>query len=149
MSFNFMAAVTICSDFGAQENSLSLIPHLFAMKWWELTILKFPFNLSKCGFKHVFLLGSYWKLWTWFTIFISERVLVIPFVYFIPFILSFFPARHLLEYVRIFTLTLMVFNFIFGEFLSVYAAFWMSLYCSLQIVSAVPNLSLISCRHVF
>ena len=34
--FNFMAAVTICSDFGAQENkSLSLFPfspHLFAMK---------------------------------------------------------------------------------------------------------------------
>ena len=26
MSFNFMAAVTICSDFGAQENSLSLFP---------------------------------------------------------------------------------------------------------------------------
>ena len=37
-SFNFMAAVTICSDFGAQENSLSLFPlfpHLFAMKWWD------------------------------------------------------------------------------------------------------------------
>ena len=37
--FNFMAAVTICSDFGAQENkSLSLFllfPHLFAMKWWD------------------------------------------------------------------------------------------------------------------
>ena len=35
---NFMAAVTICSDFGDQENSLSLFPlfpHLFAMKWWE------------------------------------------------------------------------------------------------------------------
>ena len=35
MSLNFMAAVTICSDFGAQENSLSLcsfFPHLFAMK---------------------------------------------------------------------------------------------------------------------
>ena len=33
--FNFMAAITICSDFGAQENSLSLFPlfpHLFAMK---------------------------------------------------------------------------------------------------------------------
>ena len=33
-----MAAVTICSDFGAQENSLSLFPlfpHLFAMKWWN------------------------------------------------------------------------------------------------------------------
>ena len=38
-SFDFMAAVTICSDFGAQENeSLSqfpLFPHLFAMKWWD------------------------------------------------------------------------------------------------------------------
>ena len=36
---NFMAAVTICSDFGAQKNkSLSLLPlfpHLFAMKWWD------------------------------------------------------------------------------------------------------------------
>ena len=34
VSFNFMAAVTIFSDFGAQENSLSLFllfPHLFAM----------------------------------------------------------------------------------------------------------------------
>ena len=35
----FMAAITICSDFGAQENkSLSLFPffpHLFAMKWWD------------------------------------------------------------------------------------------------------------------
>ena len=33
-----MAAVTICSDFGTQENSLSLFPlflHLFAMKWWD------------------------------------------------------------------------------------------------------------------
>ena len=33
-SFNFMAAITVCSDFGAQENSLSLFPlfpHLFAM----------------------------------------------------------------------------------------------------------------------
>ena len=35
VSFNFMAAVTICSDFGPQENSLSLLPlfHLlFAFK---------------------------------------------------------------------------------------------------------------------
>ena len=33
-----MAAVTICSGFGAQENSLSpfpLSPHLFAMTWWD------------------------------------------------------------------------------------------------------------------
>ena len=33
-SFNFMAAVTICSVFGApQKLSLPLFPHLFAMKW--------------------------------------------------------------------------------------------------------------------
>ena len=34
VSFNFMAAVTICSDFGAQENKicLPLFPHLFALK---------------------------------------------------------------------------------------------------------------------
>ena len=31
-SFNFMTAVTTCKDFGAQENSLSLFPHLFALK---------------------------------------------------------------------------------------------------------------------
>ena len=34
-SLHFMAAVTICSDFGAPENSLPLFPlfpHLFAMK---------------------------------------------------------------------------------------------------------------------
>jgi len=34
-SFNFLAAVTICSDFGAQKYSLSLFllfPHLFFMK---------------------------------------------------------------------------------------------------------------------
>ena len=33
-----MAAVTICIDFGAQENSLSLFPlfpHLFITKWWD------------------------------------------------------------------------------------------------------------------
>jgi len=33
-----MAAITICSDFGAQENSLPLLLlflHLFAMKWWH------------------------------------------------------------------------------------------------------------------
>ena len=33
-----MAAVTICSDFWAPQNSLSLFPlfpHLFAIKWWD------------------------------------------------------------------------------------------------------------------
>ena len=31
-SFNFMAAVTICRDSGAQN---VVCPHLFAMKWWD------------------------------------------------------------------------------------------------------------------
>ena len=33
-----MAAVTICSDFGAQENKVChfpLLPHPFPMKWWD------------------------------------------------------------------------------------------------------------------
>ena len=33
-----MAAVIICSDFGAQENDIYqflLSPHLFAMYWWD------------------------------------------------------------------------------------------------------------------
>ena len=33
-----MAAITICSDFRAQKNSLTLFPlfpHLFPMKWWD------------------------------------------------------------------------------------------------------------------
>ena len=36
--FYFMAAITICSDFGAQKNSqllFPLFPHLFAVKWWD------------------------------------------------------------------------------------------------------------------
>ena len=35
---NFMATITICSDFGAQENKVShsfQFPHLFPMKWWD------------------------------------------------------------------------------------------------------------------
>ena len=45
VSFYFMAAITICSDFGAPKNSLSLFPlfpHLFAMKWWD-RMPKVPF----------------------------------------------------------------------------------------------------------
>ena len=38
-SFNFIIAVTICSDFRAQENKVfhcfHCFPHLFAMKWWD------------------------------------------------------------------------------------------------------------------
>ena len=36
--FNFMAAVTIFSDFGAPKNKVwhcFQFPHLFAMKWWD------------------------------------------------------------------------------------------------------------------
>ena len=36
--FYFMAKVTMCSGFGAQENQVplfSLFLHLFAMKWWD------------------------------------------------------------------------------------------------------------------
>ena len=32
MSFNFLAAVTICSEFGAQENKVSDCFHCFLMK---------------------------------------------------------------------------------------------------------------------
>ena len=32
--FNFMAAVAISSNFGAQKN-FPLFPHLFLMKWWD------------------------------------------------------------------------------------------------------------------
>ena len=36
---NFMAAITICSDFGAprpkSQPIFPLFPHLFAMKWWD------------------------------------------------------------------------------------------------------------------
>ena len=38
-SFNFMAAVTICSGVGAPENKVltlfPLFPHLFPMEWWD------------------------------------------------------------------------------------------------------------------
>ena len=33
-----MTAVTVCSDFGAQENKIYQFPfylHLFAVKWWD------------------------------------------------------------------------------------------------------------------
>ena len=38
MSFNFMAAITTCSDFQAPQNTVwqfPLFPHLFPMKWWD------------------------------------------------------------------------------------------------------------------
>ena len=56
MSFNFMAAVTIHSDFGAQENSLSLFPlfpHLFSVKWWEHTQWDWlVYGVQVCEFSH-------------------------------------------------------------------------------------------------
>ena len=47
-----MAPVTICSDSGAQENSLllfPLFPHLFAMKWWDLKTGKVPTGIMALG----------------------------------------------------------------------------------------------------
>ena len=68
--FNFMAAVTNYSDFGAQENSLSLFPlfsHLFAMMWrdwmpwslfFECWVLNQVFSLSFFTFKKLFSYSS-------------------------------------------------------------------------------------------
>ena len=61
MSFNIMAAVTICSDFGAQESkichSFHFFPHLFAMKWWDWMPLTFIFWIV--SFKPAFSLSSF------------------------------------------------------------------------------------------
>ena len=35
-SFNFMAAVTICNDFGAQENKVCHYFHCFPIYWHEV-----------------------------------------------------------------------------------------------------------------
>ena len=54
-----MAAVTIGSDFGAQENKVchsSIVPHLFAMKWWDQTMISVFWMLS---FKPDFSLFSF------------------------------------------------------------------------------------------
>ena len=58
-----MAAVTICSDFGAQKNKsqplFPLFPHLLAMKWWDqmavivvfwMLSFKLTFSLSSFAF---------------------------------------------------------------------------------------------------
>ena len=62
-----MATVTIYIDFGAQKNSLSLFPHLFAMKWWDqMPWLRWHLNLNKIAslfwmlsFKPTFTLSSF------------------------------------------------------------------------------------------
>ena len=49
---NFIAVVTMCSDFGAQENSLSLFPlspHLLAMKMWMVGNCKSILFSSRLG----------------------------------------------------------------------------------------------------
>ena len=55
-----MAAVTICSDFEAQDNKVCCcfhcFPHLFAVKWWE----QMPWSLfSECCFKPAFSLSTF------------------------------------------------------------------------------------------
>ena len=54
--FNFMAAVSICSDFGAPQNEVSLFPHLLAMKWWDQMPVLVFWMLS---FKPTFSLSSF------------------------------------------------------------------------------------------
>ena len=59
-SFNFMAAVTICSDFGAQENKVSLFPlfpYLFTSKVMGPDAMIFVFWMS--SFKPSFSLSSF------------------------------------------------------------------------------------------
>ena len=57
---NFMATVTICSDFGAQESkNLPLFPlftHLYAMKWWDQC---HDIHFCMLSFKLAFLLSSF------------------------------------------------------------------------------------------
>ena len=68
-----MAAVTICSDFGAQKNnwaknSLTLLPlfsHLFPMKWWDWM----PWSLFSLHGKWT---GKQWKQWQ--TIFLGSKI---------------------------------------------------------------------------
>ena len=89
-----MAAVTICSDFGAPPNkSLTLFllfPHLFPMKWWDQMpwssfsecwalsqLLHSPLSLSSTGFLaplhflpkgwcHLFKMAQYpWSCFSW------------------------------------------------------------------------------------
>jgi len=53
-----MAAITICSDFGAQKNKVShcfMFPHLFSMKWWDAMI----FIFWMLSFKPTFSLSSF------------------------------------------------------------------------------------------
>ena len=52
-----MAAITIHSDFGAQENKFSHCFHLFAMKWWDWMPRSLVFWLL--GFKRGFSLSSF------------------------------------------------------------------------------------------
>ena len=57
-----MAAVTICSDFGAQENSLSLLPffpHLFVMKWEVMGPDAMILAFWMLSFKPAFSLSSF------------------------------------------------------------------------------------------
>ena len=76
---NFVVAVTICSDFEAQENSLSLFPlfpHLFAMKCWDwmpyhflndIILIHNNFLLLHQLMENrvVFTFGLLWIVWPW------------------------------------------------------------------------------------
>ena len=59
-SFDFMAAVTIYGDFGAQDNKVCqfpMFPHLFPMKWWDQ--MSWPLFFWLLSFKPAFSLSSF------------------------------------------------------------------------------------------
>ena len=104
--FNFMAAVTMHSDFGAQENSLSLFPlfaHLFAIKWWDGC---HDTNFLMLSFKPALPLSSFTFIKRLFSSFLFSAVRVVPSAYLrllifllailIPFCDSSSPAFHMM-----------------------------------------------------
>ena len=101
-----MATVTICSDFGAQENSLTLFLlflHLLAMKWWDWMTWSICLILS---FKPAFSLFSFTLIKRFFSSSSLSAIRMISSAYlrlliFLPAILipacnSFSPAFHMM-----------------------------------------------------
>ena len=65
-SFNFMAAVTVHSDFGAQENKTCYCFHCFPFYWpWMMTLDATILVFWMYNFKPAFSLSSFTKDWTW------------------------------------------------------------------------------------
>ena len=78
---NFMAAVTVCSDFGVQENKVCrcfhCLPHQFAMKWWDQIIFVF-WMLS---FKPAFSLSPFTFIRRLFSSSLLSPIRIVPSAY--------------------------------------------------------------------